>query len=50
MKILVTGATGTCGGAVVGDLLKRGASVRALSRKRPESASYRKVWRWLWVI
>jgi uncharacterized protein YbjT (DUF2867 family) len=36
MKILVTGATGTCGGAVVGDLLKRGASVRALSRKQPE--------------
>jgi uncharacterized protein YbjT (DUF2867 family) len=37
MKILVTGATGTCGGAVVGDLLKRGASVRALSRKRPDT-------------
>jgi uncharacterized protein YbjT (DUF2867 family) len=36
MKILVTGATGMCGGAVVGDLLKRGASVRALSRKQPE--------------
>jgi uncharacterized protein YbjT (DUF2867 family) len=37
MKILVTGATGTCGSAVVGDLLKRGASVRALSRKKPET-------------
>jgi uncharacterized protein YbjT (DUF2867 family) len=36
MKIFVTGATGTVGGAVVGDLLKRGASVRALSRKQPE--------------
>ena len=33
MKIFVTGATGTVGGAVVGDLLKRGASVRALSRQ-----------------
>jgi hypothetical protein len=36
MKILVTGATRKVGGAVVGDLLKRGASVRALSRKQPE--------------
>lgn len=36
MKILVTGATGTVGGAVVEELLKRGAAVRALVRKEPQ--------------
>jgi uncharacterized protein YbjT (DUF2867 family) len=36
MKILVTGATGTVGGAVVKELLKRHASVRALVRKVPQ--------------
>jgi uncharacterized protein YbjT (DUF2867 family) len=33
MKILVTGATGNVGSAVVAELLKRGADVRALIRK-----------------
>jgi uncharacterized protein YbjT (DUF2867 family) len=37
MKILVIGATGTVGGAVVEQLLKRGTSVRALTRKKPEA-------------
>lgn len=36
MKILVTGGTGNVGGAVVKDLLKRGAKVRVLARKQPE--------------
>jgi uncharacterized protein YbjT (DUF2867 family) len=36
MKILVVGGTGNVGGAVVNDLLKRGAQVRALARKQPE--------------
>ena len=36
MKVLVTGATGTVGSAVVGDLLKRGAGVRAFTRKQPQ--------------
>ncbi len=36
MKILVTGGTGNCGGAVVRELLLRGATVRVLARKRPE--------------
>ena len=37
MKILVTGGTGNVGGAVVGELLKRGAEVRVLARKQPEA-------------
>lgn len=36
MKILVTGGTGNVGGAVVEELLKRGAEVRVLARKQPE--------------
>lgn len=39
MKILVTGATGRVGGAVVDGLLKRGASVRALVRKTTKSSN-----------
>jgi len=38
MKILVTGGTGNVGGAVVKELLKRGAEVRVLARKQPEEA------------
>ena len=37
MKILVTGGTGNVGGAVVKELLKRGAKVRVLARKQPEA-------------
>ena len=37
MKILVTGGTGNVGGAVVRELLKRGAGVRVLARKQPEA-------------
>jgi uncharacterized protein YbjT (DUF2867 family) len=37
MKILVTGGTGNVGGAVVHELLKRGAEVRVLARKQPEA-------------
>ena len=37
MKILVTGGTGRVGGAVVTELLKRGADVRVLARKQPEA-------------
>lgn len=36
MKILVTGGTGTVGGAVASELLKRGAQVRILARKQPQ--------------
>jgi uncharacterized protein YbjT (DUF2867 family) len=36
MKVLVTGGTGNVGGAVVGELLKRGAEVRVLARKQPD--------------
>jgi uncharacterized protein YbjT (DUF2867 family) len=36
MNILVTGGTGTVGGAVVKELLKRGVNVRVLARKPPE--------------
>jgi uncharacterized protein YbjT (DUF2867 family) len=36
MKVLVTGGTGNVGGAVVQELLKRGAKVRVLARKQPE--------------
>jgi|SRR5882724_4371668 len=34
--ILVTGGTGNVGGAVIEELLKRGATVRVLARKQPE--------------
>jgi uncharacterized protein YbjT (DUF2867 family) len=37
MNILVTGGTGNVGGAVVRELLKRGAEVRVLARKQPEA-------------
>jgi uncharacterized protein YbjT (DUF2867 family) len=37
MKILVTGGTGNVGGAVVTELLKRGAEVRVLARRQPEA-------------
>ncbi|MEO6911728.1 MAG: NAD(P)H-binding protein, partial [Edaphobacter sp.] len=37
MKILVTGGTGNVGGSVVRELLQRGAEVRVLARKQPES-------------
>jgi uncharacterized protein YbjT (DUF2867 family) len=37
MRILVTGGTGNVGGAVVKQLLKRGAEVRVLARKQPEA-------------
>ena len=37
MKILITGGTGKVGGAVVTELLKRGADVRVLARKQPEA-------------
>jgi uncharacterized protein YbjT (DUF2867 family) len=36
MKILVTGATGNVGGAVLKELLKRDADVRVLVRKQPK--------------
>lgn len=36
MKILVTGGTGTVGHVVVGELLKRSAEVRVLTRKQPQ--------------
>lgn len=36
MKVLATGGTGSVGGNVVKELLKRGAEVRVLSRKQPE--------------
>src|SRR3569833_2492885 len=36
MKILVTGGSGTVGGKVVSELLKRGAEVRVLARKPVE--------------
>ena len=37
MKVLVTGGTGNVGGAVVTELLKRGAEARVLARKQPEA-------------
>lgn len=37
MKVLVTGGTGNVGGGVVAELLKRGAKVKVLARKEPES-------------
>ncbi len=36
MKILVIGGTGYVGGAVVKELLRRGANIRVLARKQPE--------------
>jgi uncharacterized protein YbjT (DUF2867 family) len=36
MKVLVIGGTGNVGGAVVKELLTRGAQIRVLARKRPE--------------
>ncbi|HXP08665.1 MAG TPA: NmrA family NAD(P)-binding protein [Acidobacteriaceae bacterium] len=38
MKVLVTGGTGNVGGAVVTELLKRGADVRVLARKQPDAS------------
>jgi uncharacterized protein YbjT (DUF2867 family) len=38
MKVLVTGGTGNVGGAVVAELLKRGAKVRVLARKQPDTS------------
>ena len=37
MKILVTGGTGNVGGAVLRELIKRGALVRVLARKQPDA-------------
>lgn len=39
MAILVTGATGRVGSAVVGELVKRGVKVRALARKTPAAGA-----------
>ncbi len=38
MKVLVIGGTRNVGGAVVTELLKRGAEVRVLARKQPDAA------------
>jgi uncharacterized protein YbjT (DUF2867 family) len=40
MKVLVTGGTGNVGGAVVTELLKRGAEVRVLARRQPEAGKF----------
>jgi len=37
--ILVIGGTGNVGGALVGELLKRGANVRVLARKHSEEGN-----------
>jgi uncharacterized protein YbjT (DUF2867 family) len=37
MKVLVTGGTGNVGGTVVKEMIKRGADVRVMARKRPEA-------------
>jgi uncharacterized protein YbjT (DUF2867 family) len=40
MKVLVTGATGRVGSEVVKSLLRRGAGVRALTRKQPKPGTF----------
>ncbi|HEX6563693.1 MAG TPA: NmrA family NAD(P)-binding protein [Chthoniobacterales bacterium] len=40
MKVLVTGATGRTGSEVVKALLRRGAEVRALTRKQPKPGTF----------
>ena len=40
VKILVTGGTCNVGGKVVAELLKRGADVRVLARKQPDSTHF----------
>ncbi|HEY7790774.1 MAG TPA: NAD(P)H-binding protein [Vicinamibacterales bacterium] len=40
MKVLVTGATGHVGSAVVAELVKRGVAVRAFTRKEPRPGTF----------
>lgn len=42
MKVLVTGATGSVGSVLVHELLKRGADVRTLTRKKPDPGRFPK--------